>query len=128
MSGMAGGHGKPRFNFVLMAYEDEDAARASYAPVWKAWSGRSVEPRELDLGEVGDENDAVSGAHPSLTDGAEAAVAQVRVGSVIMPTVGDAGPGIELPGMLEKFTAVFAKRVEQAQAGKTPSAALDDTA
>ncbi|WP_432117826.1 hypothetical protein [Streptomyces sp. bgisy032] len=125
-SGMAGGHGKPRFDFVLMAYEDEDAARASYAPVWKAWSGRSVEPRELDLGEIGDENDAVSGLHFSLADGAKAAIAQVRVGSVIMVTVGEAGPGIELPGRLEEFTAVFAERAEQAQDGKTPSAALDD--
>ncbi|MFF5370648.1 hypothetical protein [Streptomyces sp. NPDC013187] len=128
VSALAGGRGKPRLDFVLIAYEDAESARASYEPVWKAWRGRSVKPRELDLGKIGDENDAVSGVHPSLQDGAGAATAQVRVGSVIMVTVGEAGPGIELPGTLEKFTAVFAERAEQAQDGKTPSAALDDAA
>jgi hypothetical protein len=128
VSSLAGGRGKPRLDFVLMAYEDADAAQASYAPVWKAWSGRSVEPRELDLGEIGDESDAVSGLSPSLQDGAKTAFVQARVGSVITVTIGEAGSGIELPRTLEEFATLFAERAEQAQDGKSPSVTLDDVA
>ncbi|MFD5713774.1 hypothetical protein ACFWHW_25930 [Streptomyces pharetrae] len=128
VSAMAGGRGEPQLDFVLMAYEDAEAAQASYEPVWKAWGGRSVEPRELDLGTIGDESDAVGGSSPSLRDGAKTVVVQVRVGSVIMLTMGEAGSGIELPNTLEQFATVFAERAEQAQEGKTPSATLDDVA
>ncbi|MGX1133561.1 hypothetical protein RKD49_005751 [Streptomyces glaucescens] len=128
VSGLAGGRGKPRLDFVLMAYEDAEAARTSYEPVWKAWRGQSVEPRELDLGEVGDQSDAVSGLSPSLVDGARTVFVQARVGSVIMVTVGEAGSGVELPKTLAKFATLFAERAEQAQDGKSPSATLDDVA
>ncbi|MGW0189839.1 hypothetical protein ACWDV7_29350 [Streptomyces sp. NPDC003362] len=128
VSALAGGRGRPRLDFVLMAYEDAQAARASYEPVWKAWSGQSVEPRELDLGKVGDESDAVSGVSPSLVDGARTAFVQARVGNVIMVTVGEAGAGVELPKTLEKFATLFAERAEQAQDGKSPSVTLDDVA
>ncbi|WP_159072799.1 hypothetical protein [Streptomyces glaucescens] len=128
VSAMAGGRDKAQLDFVLMAYEDAKAAQASYEPVWKAWGGRSVEPRELDLGTIGDESDAVAGVSTSLRAGAEAVLVQVRVGSVIMVTMGEAGSGVELPNTVEQFATVFAERAGQAQEGKAPSATLNDVA
>ncbi|HZF87359.1 hypothetical protein, partial [Streptomyces sp.] len=120
------GTGKPKVDFVLMAYEDSAAAQSAYEPVWKAWRGQSIEPRELNLGKIGDQRDAVSALSASGGEGARTMISQVRVGSVIMVTVGEAGAGIDVQSPLKKFATVFAERAAQAQRGKTPSATLGD--
>ncbi|MFI9343680.1 hypothetical protein ACIG0D_20800 [Streptomyces sp. NPDC052773] len=124
----AHGSGKPSLGFVLMTYEDSVAAEKAYEPVWKSWSERSIERRELSLGDIGDESDAVTGLSASYEAGAKTLFAQVRVGSVIMLTLGEAGADIELQNWVKKCAVVFAERAEQAQQGETPYATLDDVA
>jgi hypothetical protein len=122
------GAGRPRIDLVLMAYENSAVAQSAYGAVWKAWRGQSIEPRELDLGDIGDESDAVSALGASGEEGARTMLSQVRVGSVIMVTVGEASAGVEMQSSLSKFATVFAERAEQAQRGETPSVTLDDVA
>ncbi|MFC9915156.1 hypothetical protein [Streptomyces sp. NPDC127197] len=121
-------HNKPTVDFTLLTYPDSAAAQSAYEPVWKAWSSRIPEARALNLGEIGDQNDAVSGLSASLEKGSQGLISQVRVESVIMLTTGRAGSGIEMQNTLKKFVTVFAERAEQALQGKTPSFTLDDVA
>lgn len=107
---------KPLVSFFALAYQDVDVAKSAYDPVWEAWRERVPEARKLNLGEIGERNDAVKGLSPSFDEGSKGVIAQVRVGTVILLVVGEAAPKIEMAdSLIAKFATTFAKRARQAQ-------------
>ncbi|GAB7104858.1 hypothetical protein JCM4814A_31720 [Streptomyces phaeofaciens JCM 4814] len=119
---------KPQISFVILAYPDTETAKSAFAPVWKAWSGRVPDGKSLDLGDIGEQSDAVSGADASLVPGSKGVLSQARVGSVILLTHGAAAPKVEMEdSLIAEFATMFAERARQAEKGETPSAAMAGT-
>ncbi|WP_158973269.1 hypothetical protein [Streptomyces griseus] len=117
--------GKPEISFLIFTYQDAATAKSSYTPVWKAWTSRVPGARELNLGKIGDQNDAVSGADASFASGSKSILSQVRVGSVILLTHGAAAPKMDMKdSLIKRFATMFSERAQQAQDSKAPSASL----
>ncbi|MGW3624815.1 hypothetical protein [Streptomyces sp. NPDC000880] len=107
---------KPIVSFMALAYEDVNVAKSAYDPVWEAWRERVPEARNLNLGEIGERSDAVTGLSPSFDEGSKGVIAQVRVGTVILLVTGEAAPKIEMAdSLIANFATTFAKRARQAQ-------------
>jgi hypothetical protein len=107
---------KPIVSFMALAYEDVGVAKSAYDPVWEAWRQRVPETRNLNLGEIGERSDAVTGLSPSFDEGSKGVIAQVRVGTVILLVMGEAAPNIEMDdSLIAKFATTFANRARQAQ-------------
>ncbi|MFI2719905.1 hypothetical protein ACH5AI_26775 [Streptomyces collinus] len=129
VAGVSAFHGRgPKIDFMLLAYTDSATAESAYEPVWKAWREWSTKPRDLALGDIREESDGLTTVGNSWKEESKLLIAQVRVGSVIMLTFGEAESGVTMGKTLKQSAAVFAERAEQAQDGQTPSAALDDFA
>ncbi|MCM1977319.1 MULTISPECIES: hypothetical protein [Streptomyces] len=113
--------------FLIITYDSEESARKAYDVLWDGYYGDRAGPeaRTFDIGPVGDERDARFGS--AGFKGEPGAVAQARVGSVVLWTL---AAGLA-KGTLEEdevrdLTEVFVERAQQAHDGKTPSAALGD--
>ncbi|MFI0167259.1 hypothetical protein [Streptomyces sp. NPDC017095] len=121
--------GKPDLSFVVQTYRDEDTARAAYGTVWKAWKQWVPAARTVPAPHLGDQRDAVAGLSASTAEGSKGLMVQVRVGSVIMLSMAEAGPGVPTAdSFADRFAGVFARRAAQAQAGDEPSARLTASA
>ncbi len=117
--------GQPLIYFLVQTYQDEDSAKSAYGTVWKSWKQTVPEARALWNGKVGEQSDAVVGSTRSMVEGSKGLLIQVRVGSVIMLSMAEAGPQVGMTdSYLDRFADAFAKRAEEAQRGTTPSAGL----
>lgn len=117
--------GKPQISFVILSYPDAETAKSAFTPVWKAWRDRVPEGKSLDLGDIGEQSDAVSGADASLVPGSKGVLSQARVGSVILLTHGAAAPKVDMDdSLIAEFATMFAERARQAEQGETPSATV----
>ncbi|WP_143659097.1 hypothetical protein [Streptomyces sp. SA15] len=118
---------KPGITFSIMTYQDAETAQSAYDPVWEAWNDRVPDAKRVDLGKIGERNDAVTGMDISGVPGSKSVLSQVRVGSVILLTHGAAVPKVELSdSLIGKCATAFAERARQAQDGETPSAGLEN--
>ncbi|MGW0578415.1 hypothetical protein ACWD25_21155 [Streptomyces sp. NPDC002920] len=121
------GKKKPQITFMILTYPDTETAKSAFKPVWKAWSSRVPDGKTLDLGDIGEQSSAVSGADVSFAPGSKRILSQVRVGSVILLTHGASAPKVGLQNsLIAKFATMFAERARQAREGETPSATLAD--
>ena len=119
--------GKPQLAFTILTYRDEETAKSAFTPVWKAWSSRVPGGKELDLGDIGEQSNAVSGRDASFVPGSKGTLSQARVGSVILLTQGAAAAEVDMKdSLVAKFATMFAERARQAQEGETPSATVTD--
>ncbi|MFD7121550.1 hypothetical protein ACFWAA_31590 [Streptomyces sp. NPDC059922] len=117
--------GKPVVSFLAFAYKDTASAESAYESVWEAWKERTPEARKLNLGAVGERRDAVRGLNASMDEGSKGAIAQVRVGAVIVLVTGEAAPKVDMADtLITKFATTFSERAREAQDGKTPTATL----
>ncbi|SOD82741.1 hypothetical protein [Streptomyces sp. Ag109_G2-15] len=117
--------GKPDLSFIVQTYKDSATAKSAYRAVWKGWKGRVPSSRPVNVGEVGEQRDAVAGLSASMAKDSKGTLVQVRVGSVIMLSMAESVPRIEMAdSFLTKFATVFAQRADQVQEGKTPTAGL----
>ncbi|MFI1422901.1 hypothetical protein ACH4VX_34055 [Streptomyces sp. NPDC020731] len=111
--------------FLIIAYDNEQAAREAYDVLWDGYYGKRAGQRAktFSLGPIGDERDARFGS--SGFRGEPGAVTQTRVGATLLWTeAASAGKGgIDEDGVRD-LTAVLAERARQAQNGDAPSAAL----
>ncbi|MCZ7432169.1 hypothetical protein [Streptomyces sp. WMMC1477] len=67
--------------FVMVSYEDEEAAEAAYAAWWRQNSEFLTAPQKASVDAVGDERDALRGTNGT---GDIAAVVQLRVGPTVL--------------------------------------------
>ncbi|PAZ14875.1 hypothetical protein CLM62_16790 [Streptomyces sp. SA15] len=115
---------KPNVSFTAMAYQNEAAAKAAYDVFWASYVKSLAKPEKLDIGALGDRRNAVVGV--GGYEGEEAAIAQVRVGTVIVSLTAGVGRSTRLDhALVKKLSAVFADRAREAQAGEKPSAGVD---
>lgn len=115
--------GKAEARFWLLTYQDELDAKAAYEVLWRdAWHKSGTE--NVDLGTVGKQRAASAG--PAGRHG-EAVTGQIRVGTAIL-WIGASGSTVAADRLDKDFpkhiAALFAKRVQQAQNGEKPSAAI----
>ncbi|MGW7266956.1 hypothetical protein [Streptomyces sp. NPDC054842] len=123
---LAQGTQKPRFTFMIMTYEDADTAQSAYGRVWKAWKARVPEARVLNLGEIGEEHDAVVGPGPSFDKRTKSTLVQVRVGSALLLTTAESAAGVDMSDdLVAEFASTFAERARQVQDGEVASAAVN---
>jgi hypothetical protein len=115
--------------FLIIAYDSEKAAQDAYDVLWDGYYGNQVSQtgqraKTLELGPIGDENDARLGA--SGFRGEPGAVAQIRVGTTLLWTLESAAHkgDIDKDGV-RGLATLLAQRSQQAQNGEEPSAALD---
>ncbi|MDQ0940336.1 hypothetical protein [Streptomyces sp. V1I1] len=115
---------KAEIGFWAITYRDEKAAEDAFDVHWD-WYRKSLrKPESLDLGRVGEQRQAALGT--GNYQGAKRAVAQVRLGTVIMWVSLDASQQTGIDAALVKdLAAVLATRADEAPNGKTPVAALD---
>jgi hypothetical protein len=117
---------KPGITFSILTYQDAETAQLAYASVWEAWNDRVPAAKRVNLGKIGDRNNAVTGLDVSGVPGSKSVLSQVRVGSVILLTHGAAAPKVELSdSLIGRCATAFAERAQQAQDGETPSAGLE---
>lgn len=115
--------GEPDITFVIQTYEDESSAESAYGTVWKAWKHRVPQSRPVHTGRLGEQSDAVVGLNAAMAEGSKGLLVQVRVGSVILLSMAEAGAHVDVPdSYLRRFAGGFAQRAVEAQDGKTPSA------
>jgi hypothetical protein len=121
------GDNAAQVNFLLIAYDSEQAARDAYDVLWDGHYSKRAGPRAktFTLGPVGDERDARFGT--SGFRGDPGAVTQTRVRTTLLWTeTVSAGKGGVDEDVARDLATVLAERSRQAQNGQTPSAALDD--
>ncbi|MFF3313212.1 hypothetical protein [Streptomyces sp. NPDC002952] len=117
---------KPRFTFMIMTYEDADTAESAYGRVWKAWKARVPDSRVVNVGDIGDQHDAVAGPGSSFDERTKSTLVQVRVGSALMLTTGESAAGVDMSDdLVAEFASTFAERARQVQDGEVASAAVD---
>ncbi|WP_405602724.1 hypothetical protein OG741_28930 [Streptomyces sp. NBC_01410] len=115
---------KAEIGFWAMTYQDEKAAEDAFDVHWDWYRKGLGMPESLDLGSVGEQRQAALGT--SNYQGDKRAVAQVRLGTVIMWVSVDASRQTDIDATLVKDLAtVFAARADEAEKGRTPAAALD---
>ncbi|MEU6668217.1 hypothetical protein [Streptomyces sp. NPDC046727] len=116
---------KPSVDFIVQTYRDEATAKSAYGTVWKIWKQQILQPKATSAGQLGDQRSAVVGLGPSAAEGSKTLMILVRVGSVITLSMATSAPQVDMTdSFLTQFADAFAKRAEEAQAGKTPSAAI----
>ncbi|WBO63481.1 hypothetical protein [Streptomyces camelliae] len=117
--------GQPLVYFLVQTYQDEASAKSAYGTVWKSWKQEVPESRVLWNGKIREESDALVGSTTSMVKGSKGLLIQVRVGSVIMVSMAEAGAQVDMAdSYLDRFADAFAKRAEEVQEGTTPSAGL----
>ncbi|WP_406274490.1 hypothetical protein OHT93_27935 [Streptomyces sp. NBC_00191] len=115
---------KAEIGFWAITYRDAKAAEDAFDVHWDWYRNGLGKPESLDLGSVGEQRQATLGM--SNYQGDKRAVAQVRLGTVIMWVSVDASRQTGIDASLVKDLAtVFAARADEAEKGKTPAAALD---
>ncbi|MFG2605091.1 hypothetical protein ACGFT2_16330 [Streptomyces sp. NPDC048514] len=115
----------PDMTFQIQTYSDDSAARSAYGVVWKAWKQRVPEARNHSIENLGDECNAVLGLSGAGVQGTEGSVIVVREGSVLMMSMAESGTQFDMAdSFLTRFAGAFAKRAEEAQAGRTPTAGV----
>ncbi|MYW47982.1 hypothetical protein [Streptomyces sp. SID161] len=120
-------HG-PVVTFFLQTYRDEASARSSYGAAWKQWRSGVPGAKPMSAGKLGDQQDAVVGLSSSAVPGSKGVMIVVRAGSVIMLSAAESGTRVKMAdSFLTRFADMFAKRAEEAQADKTPSAAVESS-
>ncbi|MEU1401333.1 hypothetical protein ABZ471_03025 [Streptomyces sp. NPDC005728] len=119
--------GRPDLSFIVQTYQDSATAKSAYKAVWTAWKAQVPSSRHVNVGEVGEQRDAVAGLGASMAKGSKGLLVQVRVGSVIMLSMAESVPRVEMTdSFLTKFASVFAQRAGEVQDGRKPSAVLKD--
>ncbi|MDQ1049011.1 hypothetical protein [Streptomyces sp. V4I2] len=112
--------------FWVTAFTSEAAAKAAYGAN-RSWYSRSIaEPKNIDLGSLGDRRDGVQGGVGYEKGDQVGAYAQVRGGTCIAAfTVHESGAGPIDDELVKDLATMLTKRVRQAQNGDRPSAKLE---
>jgi hypothetical protein len=115
---------KPLVAFTALAYRNEATAEAAYEVFWNSYRKSLAKPKKLDVGNLGDRHDAIFGV--GGYEGEETALAQIRVGTVLISLTTGVGQSTRLDHTLVKeLAAALTDRAREAQVGKTPSAGID---
>ncbi|MFF0383781.1 hypothetical protein [Streptomyces sp. NPDC004286] len=114
--------------FLIIAYDNEQAAREAYDVLWNEYYGKRAgeRARKFSLGPIGERRDARSGS--SGFHGEPSTVSQSRVGTTLLWAMADSTDEDKKDDVNEDaardLAMVIAKRARQAQNGDTPSATL----
>ncbi|WSQ11216.1 hypothetical protein OG604_27660 [Streptomyces sp. NBC_01231] len=120
------GTDQARVVFWVTAFKSEATAKAAYGAN-QSWYSRSIaEPKDIDLGSLGDRRDGVQGGVGYEKGDGVGAYAQVRAGTCLAAiTLFESGAGPVDDELVKDLATMFTKRVRQAQNGDAPSAKLE---